>query len=119
VGKTKPKFKMPISERAKQFAPFSPLNGLEEALAEREKHKEGRRYPDEDALIEINTVLSEIKKDDTASVFFYNTAEMRYEQVEGEIHIIDELHKRIFLCGREIRFDDILGIEITKRRNGN
>ena len=34
---SKPKQKMPIEERAKQFMPFSALKGLEEALASKEK----------------------------------------------------------------------------------
>ena len=33
--------KMPISERAKQFQPFSALAGLEEALRKKEEEKEG------------------------------------------------------------------------------
>lgn len=33
----KPKHKMPIEERAKQFMPFAALKGLPEALAAREK----------------------------------------------------------------------------------
>ena len=48
---------MPVEQRAKQFAPFSPLSGLEAALAEREKKREKRRYPDEDAIVAINAVL--------------------------------------------------------------
>ena len=32
---SKPKFKMPIEERAKQFMPFSALKGLEDWLQEK------------------------------------------------------------------------------------
>ena len=34
---SKPKHKMPIEERAKQFMPFAALSGLPEALAKKEK----------------------------------------------------------------------------------
>ena len=34
---SKPKTKMPISERAKQFMPFSALKGLDEAIAKKEE----------------------------------------------------------------------------------
>ena len=119
MGKGRPKFKMPIGERAKQFAPFSPLSGLEAALAERERLREERRYPDSDAIEKINSILTELKKGDTASVFFYNADEVRYEQTEGRIEIIDELHSRLFLVGKEIRFDDILDISIKSRRQEN
>ena len=33
----KPRMKMPVSERAKQFMPFSALKGLDEALREKER----------------------------------------------------------------------------------
>ena len=33
----RPKNKMPISERAKQFMPFSALKGLDEAIAKKEQ----------------------------------------------------------------------------------
>ena len=69
MGKCKPKFKMPIKERAKQFAPFSPLNGLEAALTERERLCEERRYPDSDTMAEINSVLSILKKGNIADIF--------------------------------------------------
>ena len=117
MAKNKPKFKMSVEDRAKQFAPFSPLSGLEAALAEREKLREERRHPDGDAITAINTALTELKKGDAATVFFYNTEETRYEQTEGEISIIDDLHSRLFLCGKEIRFSDILEISIKNREN--
>ena len=114
MGKSKPRVKMPIGERAKQFAPFSPLNGLHAALAECEKMREKRRYPDEDALVQINRVLNELKKGDTVLIFYYNGTEMRYEQIEGQVNIIDDLHERLFICDKEISFKDFLEIEIKK-----
>lgn len=36
---TKPRYPMPISQRAKQFMPFSALKGLNEALALKEKER--------------------------------------------------------------------------------
>ena len=103
---------MPISERAKQFAPFSPLSGLESALAEREKKREKRRYPDEDAIVAINAVLYQLKKGDAVTVFSYNSNECCYEQTEGNVQLIDDLHGRLFVCGREILFDDVLEISL-------
>ena len=119
MGKCKPRNKMPIGDRAKQFAPFSPLSGLEKALAEQEKKNEKRRYPDADAMAEINATLNELKRGDSATVFFYNSSEHRYEQSEGQIQIIDELHKRLFIGGMEICFRDILEIVIDGRREEN
>ena len=39
----KPRIKMPIAERAKQFAPFTAIRGLSEAL--RKKEQEINRHP--------------------------------------------------------------------------
>lgn len=41
----KPKHKMPIEERAKQFMPFTALKGLPEALAAKEKTVTGTFSP--------------------------------------------------------------------------
>ena len=102
---------MPISERAKQFAPFSPLSGLEAALAEREKRKEPKRLLDEDAVAVLNDALTTLKRGDKITVFFYNSNQECYEQVEGAVNIIDQLKGRIFICGREIFFTDLYEIE--------
>ena len=111
MAKSKPRSKMSISERAKQFAPFSPLSGLEAALAEREKRKEPKRILDEDAASALNDVLTSLKRGDVITVFFYNSELKCYEQVEGAVNIIDQLKSRLFVCGREIFFDDLYEIE--------
>ena len=111
MAKSKPRTKMSISERAKQFAPFSPLSGLEAALAEREKRKEPRRILAEDAVSIMNDTLSTLKRGDHITVFFYNSNQECYEQVEGAVNIIDQLKGRIFICGREIFFTDLYEIE--------
>ncbi len=41
--KKKPRAKMPIKDRAKQFAPFAAVKGLEKALQKKEKEIE-RKY---------------------------------------------------------------------------
>ena len=111
MAKSKPRSKMPISERAKQFSPFSPLSGLEAALAEKEKRKERKRVLSEDAVAALNDVLSTLRRGDKVTVFFYNSEQECYEQTEGTVNIIDQLKGRIFVCGREIPFDDMYEIE--------
>ena len=112
MGKSKPRTKMPISERAKQFAPFSPLSGLEAALNEREKRKEPKRFLDEDAASALNASLIELKRGDKVTVFYYNSLDECYDQAEGVFNIIDLLKERLFICGKEILFDDLF--EISK-----
>ena len=48
---------MPPSKRAKQFAPFQALKGLNEAIANKEKIITPRRELSEDSIAEINRVL--------------------------------------------------------------
>jgi len=50
MGK-KPKTKMPRSQRAKQFAPFKALDGLEDAL--RKAEEEHRRALEQDNVISV------------------------------------------------------------------
>ena len=52
---------MPLSQRAKQFAPFDALKGLKEAIAQKEHTPTPRRELSEDAIAEINTRLSNLK----------------------------------------------------------
>ena len=44
MGK-RPRHKMPISERAKQFAPFAAIRGLEEALRKKEEEMKQKEKP--------------------------------------------------------------------------
>lgn len=44
MGK-RPRHKMPISERAKQFAPFAAIRGLEEALRKKEEEIKQKEKP--------------------------------------------------------------------------
>ena len=111
MGKSKNVVKMSVSERAKQFAPFSPLNGLEAALAERERRREPKRTLSDDAVSELNAALIDLKKGDMITVFFYDPEQECYEQIEGTVNIIDQLKCRLFIGGREIFFDDLYEIE--------
>ena len=62
---SKPKQKMPIEERAKQFMPFSALKGLEEALASKEKIIVPKKELTQDYAEELNLKLK--------SWFYYNS----------------------------------------------
>ena len=49
-------------QRAKQFAPFSALKGLEEALAEKEREYEPQAELSDDAAEELDRCLRELQK---------------------------------------------------------
>ena len=112
MAKRKPKIKMPISERAKQFAPFSPLNGLEEALAEKERHPYAKRTLSDDAIAEINSILETLDKGETVTVLFYDHKIQTYAQITGQLGAIDAFCQSISVGSRKMQFDDIYEISV-------
>ena len=65
---SKPRAKMPQSQRAKQFAPFDAVVGLRKALYEKERLREARRQLSEEAIEEINSTLKILHPHDTVTV---------------------------------------------------
>lgn len=68
---------MTQAERAKQFLPFSALNGLEERIARQEFVPEERRLLGEDAQAELDTALRELQAGDTVTVTYYRDRQYR------------------------------------------
>ena len=71
---TRPKIKMPPAERAKQFASFKALGGLEQAL-ERKRAEMGfreKKVLSEERIAEINDVLLSLKKGDCAEITYHD-----------------------------------------------
>ena len=65
---------MPTSRRAKQFAPFDALKGLKEAIAEKERVPTPQRTLAEDALTELNDILSQLHRGTIVTVTELKTA---------------------------------------------
>ncbi len=103
---------MPMSaaDRAKQFAPFSPLNGLHKALAEKEVQRVPRKIIPEDKAAEINEALLELQAGQTVTVVYYNAVERQYLQLTGKFQKINLKVKRLLLEGKEIGINDIIEI---------
>ena len=80
---------MSRSRRAKQFMPFDALRGLKEAIAERERVIEPRRYLSDDAIAEINDTLLGLKKGQIITVVYYGTYEQKYLQLTGPVIKVD------------------------------
>ena len=68
-------------QRAKQFAPFSALKGLEEALAEKEREYEPQTELSDDAAEELDRCLRELQKGTAVTVKYY--CDGGYELVNG------------------------------------
>ena len=97
---------MPRSRRAKQFMPFT-MPGLKEAIAAKERVIEPRRYPSEDAIAEINTLLLELQKGQIITIVYYGGYEQRYLQLTGPVTKVDSSWHSIKIENITIDFSEI------------
>ncbi len=106
---------MPASRRAKQFAPFDALKGLKEAIAKRERISTPRRLLTEDAIQEINSMLSSLKKGNLVTVVYYCEHAQEYCQLTGPVVKVDSYWNLLQVGHISIDFYEITEIEqITK-----
>lgn len=103
--------KMPRSMRAKQFAPFDALKGLQDALRLKEYQHEKVLKGDmtEEKASELSNVLINMKKGDVVKVTFFEDGHDK--RVEGVIKLlIDE--QVIQIEKKKISLDQIIDIEL-------
>ena len=103
---------MPVSERAKQFMPFSALTGLGKALErkERELMLTEKREPSEERAQKLNQCLNELEKGDEAAVTYF--AQGEYLTVSGAVEELDKTGLFLSVGEVKIAFDDIYDMEI-------
>lgn len=108
---SKPRGKMPISERAKQFAPFAAVGGLDAALAkkEREHARKARAELLDDAAEHINEKLAGLYIGDTVEVTYYQRGE--YVTVSGFVDNIDKGRRVLVVDGAEVHFKDLYSVK--------
>ena len=78
---------MPPSKRAKQFAPFQALKGLNEAIANKERLITPRRELTEDSIAEINRVLINLTSGSLVTAVYYCDFAQEYQQLTGYVSI--------------------------------
>ena len=102
--------KMPVSERAKQFAPFAAVTGLDILLREkeRENQREPKRILSDERTAEIDAALRHLKEGDSCTVTYYNGD--GYVSVSGTINPLDIKGRSLNVSGTEISFEDIYEI---------
>ena len=103
---------MPTSDRAKQFAPFSALKGLEYAIMEKNKTATQRRVPDENAQRILNERLSRLRAGDIAFVMHYIRG--GYVKRTVKIYDVDVTEKAVVTDGERIYFEDIYAIKVLE-----
>lgn len=96
--------------RAKLFMPFDALKGFREALAERERPVVTRGDLADDRAEEIDRVLRGLRPGDMVTLLFDRDGECIRQfglvaRVDGERQVLQ-------VVGTEIRFDEIVGIEV-------
>ena len=97
------------SDRAKIFAPFSPLKGMDQAYREKEKIITPRSELLNDRIEEIDRKLKQLKTGTLVEVTYY-TGEGYHTHV-GEVFSISP-EKHTFSIGLPISFSDIYDINI-------
>ena len=98
---------MPPSKRAKQFAPFQALKGLNEAIANKEKVTTPRRELTEESIAEINRVLINLASGSLVTAVYYCDFEQEYRQLTGYVKRVDPLCKCLQIGNVSIDFRDL------------
>ena len=103
---------MPVSERAKQFMPFSAVSGLTQALErkERELSRVEKREPTEERTRKINQCLNDLEKGDDIAVTYF--AQGEYLTVSGTAEGVDKVERVLTVGGVKVPFDDLYDMEI-------
>ena len=101
---------MPISERAKIFAPFSALKGLSEALSDKEKVRVPKKELSEDMTFELDKMLKSIEIGEIITVVYYCEKELNYIQITGQLIKIDVINRELILNSKTISFDNLFEI---------
>ena len=97
---------MPRGDRARQFAPFDALKGLQQALRlkEYEHDRIEKGYITEEKIEEISKTLNDLGKGDSVEVTFF--CDGYYKTLKGKSKV-DVYEQKLTVDGRVISFDDI------------
>ena len=101
---------MPPSRRAKQFAPFQALKGLNEAITAKEKRPEPRRELTDYMKEQINSTLYDLRKGQQVTVVYYGTMEQETLQVTGTVMKVDAYWQTLQVNKVAIDFSEIYEI---------
>lgn len=113
----RPKNKMPIADRAKQFMPFAALKGLPEALSAREKIIVSKIELSPEMADELNLKMCQLELGKLATVVYFCKDE--YIKISGMVSRIDETSRILQIVSTKIPFDDILDVELQETSTQN
>lgn len=105
---SKPKYKMSVSDRAKQFMPFAALKGLPEALAAKEHITVPKKDLSPEMAEELDRKMHLLCKGQIATVIYFHNGE--YLKITGMVARIDTTCRLLQIVNTKIPFDDLLDI---------
>lgn len=100
--------RMTVADRAKQFAPFSPLTGFYKALAAKEKIIVDRPELSEESLAELDRRMHDIQLGQMVTIVYYHNGE--YIKQTGMVAKIEPTSRILQIVNTRISFDDIVEI---------
>ena len=101
---------MPPSRRAKQFAPFQALKGLNEAIAAKEKRPEPRKELTDEKKEQISNTLTDLRKGQQVTVVYYGSMEQETLQITGTVMKLDAYWQTLQVNKLVIDFSEIYEI---------
>ncbi len=111
--------RIPLLDRASQFAPFSALTGFEDAINEVLRIVENKIELTDEKQEEINLKLQYIlSSGESAKITYFVQDKIKnggqYKSISGKVIKFDEIKKVLLISdGTKIKLDDILEINST------
>lgn len=102
---------MPIEQRAKQFAPFAAIRGLQEALERMERVVVEKVELSEEMAEELNWKMQMIKGGELVTVVYFSGEQ--YLKKTGIVARINQNSRIIQIVDTRISFDDLYDLEIN------
>ena len=96
-------------DRAKQFMPFSPLDGYSKMISDNKTTLVERKELTEEQAEYLSRQINAVKKGDIITVKYYK--EGQYIDFTGMISNIDCVFRRLTIIKTVIPFDDILDLK--------
>ena len=107
---SKPKYKMPIADRAKQFVPFAALKGLPEALSAKERITVDKIELSPEMAEELDRRMHLLQKGNIATVVYFHKDE--YIKITGMVARIDTTCRLLQIVNTKIHFEDIYEVTV-------
>lgn len=103
-----------MSDRAKQFMPFSALHGFYKLIEEKERVIVPKKERSEEDARILSEKMKQVQKGIMLKVVYYSDGE--YVSLEGMVSNVDFVTRKLTIVKTKIDFDDIFEIESDQIR---